>query len=138
MYTIPFIVDLLLISLFYLFLRRRKKVMGLSAGMNTAMFITLFFSLFLSFFLMEQFPFNYVQNVLLSVFAGLMIGWLFGRLKDEQTLLIGLANGAAMGLMTPMFAGVVLFDRWIFYILQLLFVCTLLSLTLKKKRMWGR
>ncbi|MBM7693053.1 hypothetical protein JOC77_002492 [Peribacillus deserti] len=136
MYTIPFFVDLLLIGCYYTLLRRRKKVMGLSSGMNTAMFMPLFFSLFFSFMLMEQFPFNYVQNVFLSVTGSMCIGWVFGRLKDEQTLIIGIANGAVMGMMTPMLAGVVLYDRWLFYILQLLFICILISIAFEKKRRW--
>ena len=64
----------------------------------------------------------------------MLVGGLFGQLKDEQTIIIGLINGVMMGLMAPMAAGVALYYRELFYMLQIIFVCTIISLSFEKKR----
>ena len=127
-------IDLVIMASFYLYWYKRKKGMGLSIGMNTAMAMTLFFSLFLSYVLMEKYPFYYVQIICITVLLTMLVGGLFGQLKDEQTIIIGLINGVMMGLMAPMAAGVALYYRELFYMLQIIFVCTIISLSFEKKR----
>jgi hypothetical protein len=134
MYAILFMVDLGIMAGFYYYLYRRKKSMGLSLGMNTAMAMTVFFSLFLSYVLMEKFPFYYVQILCVTTLTTMLVGGLFGRLKDEQTIITGLANGVMMGLMAPMAAGISLYDKEVFYLLQILFLCTIISLSFERKR----
>ena len=133
MYTFLFMIDLVIMASFYFYLYKRKKSMGLSIGMNTTMAMTLFFSLFLSYVLMEKYPFHYVQIICIAVLLTMLVGGLFGRLKDEQTIIIGLVNGVMMGLMAPMAAGISLYYREVFYMLQILFVCTIISLSFEKK-----
>ena len=134
MYLALFLIDLGIMGGLYYFLYQRKKVMGLSLGMNLAMSMSLFFSLFLAFVLMEKFPSNYVQIVCLTTLLSMLVGGLFGGLKDEQTILIGLAHGIVMGLMAPMAAGISIYDREIFFIIQILFLATIISLIFEKKR----
>ncbi len=134
MYAILFMVDLGIMAGFYYYLYRRKKSMGLSLGMNTAMAMTVFFSLFLSYVLMEKFPFYYVQILCVTTLTTMLVGGLFGWLKDEQTIITGLANGVMMGLMAPMAAGISLYDKEVFYLLQILFLCTIISLSFERKR----
>lgn len=134
MYAILFMIDLGIMAGFYYYLYRRKKSMGLSLGMNTAMAMTLFFSLFLSYLLMEKFPFHYVQIICVTTLSTMLVGGVFGGLKDEQTIITGLANGVMMGLMAPMAAGISLYDKEVFYLLQILFLSTIISLSLERKR----
>ena len=134
MYLTFFVIDLGVMAGFYCFLSRRKKILGLSLGMNLAMAMSLFFSLFLSFVLMETFPFYYVQIVCVTTLLSMLVGGLFGGLKDEQTILSGLANGMIMGLMSPMAAGVSLYDQEVFYLIQILFLATIISLSFENKR----
>jgi hypothetical protein len=134
MYIILFMIDLGIMAGLYRYLYRRKKSTGLSFSMNTAMAMTLFFSLFLSYLLMEKFPFHYVQIICVVTLSTMLVGGLFGQLKDEQTIITGLANGVIMGLMSPMAAGISLYDEEVFYLLQLLYVYTIITLSFERRK----
>lgn len=95
-------VNIICISLAYIYLFKIRKLIGFQLGMNIAVIIGGFFSIVAGIVLIYEFPFHFTLITIICTLTGMLLGSLFGALFDFQTLLTGYVNGLMMGIMAPM------------------------------------
>ncbi|PLT33394.1 hypothetical protein [Bacillus sp. V5-8f] len=101
-FAIFFYANFLIAFISYMYLFKRRKLIGFHLGMNIAMIAGGGLSLGTGVALINQFPLHYMEITVASAVTGILTGVLFGGLFDYQTLLTGYINGLLMGLMAPM------------------------------------
>ncbi|RFU61747.1 hypothetical protein [Peribacillus glennii] len=97
-----FYANFLIAFISYIYLYKRRKLIGFHLGMNIAMVAGGGLSLGTGVILINQFPLHYLEITVASALTGILAGVLFGALFDYQTLLTGHINGLLMGIMAPM------------------------------------
>lgn len=100
-------VDLLLVSFFYLYLRKRKEQISYTLGMTSSMAVGGLTALLTGILLIMQFPFHFTYITMFSALIGGIVGAFYGRLVDKGLFLLGLTNGFMTGLMAPMIGTVI-------------------------------
>ena len=105
----------------YMYLYKRRKLIGFHLGMNIAMITGGGLAFVTGVILINQFPLHYIEITIVATLIGMSIGSLFGGLFDYQTLLTGYMNGLLMGLMAPM-VGAAASDSLIFLLFLEIFI----------------
>jgi hypothetical protein len=105
----------------YIYLYKRRKLIGFHLGMNIAMVTGGGLALLTGVILINQFPLHYMEITIAGTFTGMLAGSLFGGLFDFQTLLTGFINGLLMGIMAPM-VGAASSDSIIFILFLEIFI----------------
>lgn len=105
----------------YMYLYKRRKLIGFHLGMNIAMITGGGLAFLTGVILISQFPLHYMEITVVATLIGMIIGSLFGGLFDYQTLLTGYINGLLMGIMAPMI-GAAASDSIIFILFLELFI----------------
>lgn len=105
----------------YMYLYKRRKLIGFHLGMNIAMITGGGLAFVTGVILINQFPLHYIEITIVATFIGMIIGSLFGGLFDYQTLLTGYMNGLLMGLMAPM-VGAAASDSLVFLLFLEIFI----------------
>jgi len=105
----------------YMYLYKRRKLIGFHLGMNIAMVTGGGLAFVTGVILINQFPLHYIEITIVATLIGMSIGSLFGGLFDYQTLLTGYMNGLLMGLMAPM-VGAAASDSLIFLLFLEIFI----------------
>ena len=86
----------------YVFLFKRRKLIGFHLGMNIAMIAGGGLAILTGVVLIYRFPLHYLEITIASTLIGMIVGSVFGGMFDYQTLLTGYMNGLLMGIMAPM------------------------------------
>lgn len=86
----------------YLYLYKRRKLIGFHLGMNIAMITGGGIAFVTGVILINQYPLHYMEITIASTLVGMVVGSIFGGLFDYQTLVTGYINGLLMGIMAPM------------------------------------
>lgn len=113
----------------YMYLYKRRKLIGFHLGMNIAMIAGGGLALGTGILLIYQFPLHYMEITIAATVTGMLVGGLFGGLFDYQTLLTGYINGLLMGIMAPM-VGAAASDSFIFILFVEVFIMGSFSLVL--------
>ncbi|WP_241657739.1 hypothetical protein [Anaerobacillus alkaliphilus] len=100
--SVYFYFNFLFATISYLYLLKRRKLIGFHLGMNIAMVAGGGMAISSGVILINEFPLHYMEITFISILIGMAIGSLFGGVFDYQTLLTGYINGLMMGIMAPM------------------------------------
>ncbi|WP_213421515.1 hypothetical protein [Bhargavaea massiliensis] len=117
--------NLVLFALLYVYVHRRRRLIGFHLGMNIAMALGGLVGLSAGIFLIFQYPFHFTAITIVAALGGMGGGALFGALFDYQTMLTGLINGMMMGMMAPML-GAILTDPLFFTVVLEVFICLII------------
>ncbi|WP_083256142.1 hypothetical protein [Domibacillus iocasae] len=119
--------DIFLYVCFFIYLSRKRKLIGFQLGMNISQVMGGMAALLSGIVLILEFPFHFTLITIVSTMIGVLTGALFGLLFDYQTFITGLTNGMMVGLMSPMI-GTVLDapDQIIWLVHGLFFACLIL------------
>lgn len=118
--------NLVLFALLYVYVHRRRRLIGFHLGMNIAMALGGLVALSAGIFLIFQYPFHFTVITMVASLGGMVGGALFGALFDYQTMLTGLINGMMMGMMAPML-GAILTDPHFFTMVVEVFICLIIA-----------
>jgi|SRR4051794_33123619 hypothetical protein len=105
----------------YIYLFKRRKLIGFHLGMNIAMVTGGGLAFVTGVLLINRFPLHYMEITIATTLTGMIVGSLFGGLFDYQTLLTGYINGLLMGVMAPM-VGAASSDSIIFILFLEIFI----------------
>ena len=105
----------------YIYLFKRRKLIGFHLGMNIAMVSGGGLAFITGVLLINRFPLHYLEITIATTLTGMIIGSLFGGMFDYQTLLTGYINGLLMGIMAPM-VGAAASDSIVFILFLEIFV----------------
>jgi len=126
--------NFLLAGCLYVFLRRKKKLVGFQLGMNISIVTGGLISICTGTLLILQYPLYFTPVTFISTIIGLLVGGLFGALFDYQTALTGYANGLMMGLMAPMLGSIIDTTLPFIVFIELLLIISLSIVTLSVRR----
>ncbi|MGM7635164.1 hypothetical protein [Bacillus sp. Hm123] len=118
----------------YLYVFRRKKLIGFQLGMNISILMGGMAALLFGILLILQYPFHYTLITMISTLVGAAVGALFGLLFDYQTFVTGFTNGLVIGLMAPMIGSVLEVPHLFIWFIHGLFVVSLLFVHISIKR----
>lgn len=113
--------NLVLFALLYVYVHRRRRLIGFHLGMNIAIALGGLVGLSAGIFLIFQYPFHFTAITIVATLGGMGGGALFGALFDYQTMLTGLING----MMAPML-GAILTDPLFFTVVLEVFICLII------------
>ncbi|OMP66997.1 hypothetical protein [Domibacillus epiphyticus] len=119
---------------FYIYVFRKKKLIGFQLGMNISNVMGGMTALLSGIVLIWQFPFHFTAITILSALTGALTGALFGLLFDYQTFITGLTNGLMIGIMSPMLGAVLEVPFLFLLFLHGLFFATLVTILISIQR----
>lgn len=117
----------------YIYLFKRRKLIGFHLGMNIAMVSGGGLALITGVLLINRFPLHYLEITIATTLTGMIIGSLFGGMFDYQTMLTGYINGLLMGIMAPM-VGAAASDSIIFILFLEIFIIGSFSMLLMSSK----
>ncbi|WP_078544049.1 hypothetical protein [Litchfieldia alkalitelluris] len=117
----------------YLYLYKRRKLIGFHLGMNISMVAGGGIAIATGMILINQFPLHFFEVTVAATLIGIVTGSLFGALFDYQTLLTGYINGLMMGIMSPMI-GAAINDMIIILLVETAILVTFVLLILSAKK----
>ncbi|WP_106496448.1 hypothetical protein [Lentibacillus sp. Marseille-P4043] len=126
-YALVLYANVVLFILLFIYVYRRRKIIGFQLGMNIAMSAGGMLALTVGILLIFQYPFHFTWITILATIIGMLSGALFGALFDYQTMLTGIVNGFMLGIMAPML-GAILNDPFFFVIVLELLVFFMMSI----------
>jgi hypothetical protein len=97
-----FFFNTLLTLFLYLYIFKKKTLIGFQLGMSISMATSGMVALLSGIIFMYHFPFSYTENTIAAACIGMITGIVFGLLFDYQTMLTGFVNGLMIGIMAPM------------------------------------
>ncbi|MCP3762343.1 hypothetical protein NLX67_08060 [Domibacillus sp. A3M-37] len=119
--------DIFLYVGFFIYLSRKRKLIGIQLGMNISQVMGGVAALLSGIVLILAFPFHFTLITIVSAMIGVFTGALFGLLFDYQTFMTGLTNGMMVGLMAPMIGSVLDIPGQIIWLVHgLFFTCLIL------------
>ncbi|MET1030732.1 hypothetical protein [Domibacillus tundrae] len=119
--------DIFLYVGFFIYLSRKRKLIGIQLGMNISQVMGGIAALLSGIVLILAFPFHFTLITIVSTMIGVFTGALFGLLFDYQTFMTGLTNGMMVGLMAPMIGSVLDIPGQIIWLVHgLFFACLIL------------
>ncbi|MCG7337246.1 hypothetical protein MHZ95_18475 [Sporosarcina sp. ACRSM] len=127
-------IDLLLVSFFYLYLRKRKEQISYTLGMTSSMAVGGLTALLTGILLIMQFPFHFTYITMFSALIGGFVGAFYGRLVDRGLFVLGLTNGIMIGLMAPMIGTVIEMPVPFIGVLHVFFIGCILTIFWTLKR----
>lgn len=113
--------NFIVVFISYIYLFKRRKLIGFHLGMNIAMVTGGGLAFLTGVLLINRFPLHYMEITIATTITGMVVGSLFGGLFDYQTLLTGYINGLLMGIMAPM-VGAASSDSIVFILFLEIFV----------------
>lgn len=108
----------------YLWIFRRKALIGFHLGMNVAMVAGGGLALGTGILLIYEFPFYYMEVTGISTLTGMVAGGLFGRLFGKQPMLSGYVFGLMTGMMAPMVGAAAFFSIPFAVMIEIFIVCS--------------
>ncbi|MCZ2259921.1 hypothetical protein [Sporosarcina sp. G11-34] len=108
----------------YLWIFRRRALIGFHVGMNVAMVAGGGLALGTGVLLIYEFPFYYMEVTGIATLTGLAAGGLFGRLFGRQPMLSGYVCGLMTGMMAPMVGAAAFFSIPFAVMIEVFIVCS--------------
>ncbi|WP_050181962.1 hypothetical protein [Domibacillus robiginosus] len=127
-------IDLLLYSILFVYVFRRKKLIGIQLGMNISQVMGGVAALLAGIVFILLFPFHFTLITIISAAIGVAAGAAFGLLFDYQTCLAGLTNGFIVGLMAPMLGSVLDMPGQLIWFIHGLFLFCILFIVISIQR----